>query len=214
MYVKAESSLYNKQNNNEDMALSHFKNSHAAVNKWEVVNPALFEVTLLPPALDGDKEGGDLTTQLLLEHVRSISGLDGLNPAMGTVIQKYKQAERVYLGVPETTHLELQMTFSLNLNDSNENYIYTTLRKWYNKAFNPATGQYGLKKDYSGSMVIVEYNRDGSIWRKVTCINVIPGQPTGMNDRNYDNGNEANEISITFNADCWDDQTVGLPVYE
>lgn len=214
MYVKAESSLYNKQNNNEDMALSHFKNSHAAVNKWEVVNPALFEVTLLPPALDGDKEGGDLTTQLLLEHVRSISGLDGLNPAMGTVIQKYKQAERVYLGVPETTHLELQMTFSLNLNDSNENYIYTTLRKWYNKAFNPATGQYGLKKDYCGSMVIVEYNRDGSIWRKVTCINVIPGQPTGMNDRNYDNGNEANEISITFNADCWDDQTVGLPVYE
>ena len=76
MYVKAESSLYNKQNNNEDMALSHFKNSHAAVNKWEVVNPALFEVTLLPPTLDGDKEGGDLTTQLLLEHVRSICGLD------------------------------------------------------------------------------------------------------------------------------------------
>ena len=123
------------------MALSHFKNSHAAVNKWEVVNPAMFEVTLLPPTLDGQQD--DKTTQLLLEHVRSISGLDGLNPAMGTVIQKYKQAERVYLGVPEQTHLELQMTFSLNLNDSNENYIYTTLRKWYNKAFNPATGQFG-----------------------------------------------------------------------
>ena len=144
------------------MALSHFKNSHAAVNKWEVVNPAMFEVTILPPTLDGDR---DLTTQLLLEHVRSISGLDGLNPPMGTVIQKFKQAERVYLGVPEQTHLELSMTFSLNLNDSNENYIYTTLRKWYNKAFNPATGQYGVKKEYCGSMVIVEYNRDGSIWR-------------------------------------------------
>jgi len=193
------------------MALSHFRNSQAAVNKWEVVNPALFEVTLLPPALDGDTSN---IQQLLLEHVRSISGLDGLNPAMGTVIQKYKQADRVYLGVPESTHLELAMTFSLNLNNENENYIYTTLKKWYNKAFNPATGQYGLKKDYCGSMVIVEYNRDGSIWRKITCINVIPGQPTGMNDRNYDNGNEANEISITFNADCWDDQTVGLPVYE
>ena len=190
------------------MALSHFKNSHAAVNKWEVVNPALFEVTIMPPA----EVGAD--SALLLEHVRSISGLDGLNPAMGTVIQKFKQAERVYLGVPEQTHLELQMTFSLNLNDSNENYIYTTLRKWYNKSFNPATGAYGLKKDYCGSMVIIEYNRDGSIWRKTTCINVIPGQPTGMNDRNYDSGNEANEITMTFQADCWDDQTVGLPVYE
>jgi len=191
--------------------LSHFKNSTAAVNKYEVVNPALFEVTLLPPTLDGTD---DKTTQLLLEHVISISGLDGLNPSMGTVIQKYKQADRVYLGVPETTHLELSMTFSLNLNDANENYIYTTLRKWYNKAFNPATGSYGLKKDYCGSMVIVEYNRDGSIWRKTTCINVIPGQPTGMNDRNINSGNEANELSMTFYADCWDDNTVGLPVYE
>ena len=194
------------------MALSNFKNSHAAVNKWEVVNPALFEVTILPPALDGDQD--DKTTQLLLEHVRSISGLDGLNPPVGKVIQKYKQADRVYLGVPEQTHLELQITFSLNLNDSNENYIYTTLRKWYNKGFNPATGQYGLKKDYSGSMVIVEYNRDGSIWRKVTCINVIPEQPQGLNDDNYDNGNEAKEVTILFDVDCWDDQTVGLPVYE
>lgn len=191
--------------------LSHFKNSTAAVNKYEVVNPALFEVTILPPTLNGVD---DKTTQLLLEHVISVSGLDGLNPSMGTVIQKYKQADRVYLGVPETTHLELSMTFSLNLNDANENYIYTTLRKWYNKAFNPATGSYGLKKDYCGSMVIVEYNRDGSIWRKTTCINVIPGQPTGMNDRNINSGNEANELSMAFYADCWDDNTVGLPVYE
>lgn len=193
------------------MALSHFKNSTAAVNKYEVVNPALFEVTILPPTLDGQN---DNTTQLLLEHVISISGLDGLNPAMGTVVQKYKQADRVYLGVPDTTHLELGMTFSLNLNDANENYIYTSLRKWYNKAFNPATGAYGLKKDYCGSMVIVEYNRDGSIWRKTTAINVIPGQPTGMNDRNINSGNEANELSMTFIADCWTDNTVGLPTYE
>jgi hypothetical protein len=193
------------------MALSHFKNSTAAVNKYEVVNPALFEVTILPPTLDGTN---DNTTQLLLEHVISISGLDGLNPAMGTVVQKYKQADRVYLGVPDTTHLELGMTFSLNLNDANENYIYTSLRKWYNKAFNPATGAYGLKKDYCGSMVIVEYNRDGSIWRKTTAINVIPGQPTGMNDRNINSGNEANELSMTFIADCWTDNTVGLPTYE
>ena len=198
------------------MALSHFRNSHAAVNKWEVVNPAMFEVTILPP--DGVSTQGEdstaTTTQLFLEHVRSISGLDGLNPPMGTVIQKYKQAERVYLGVPEQTHLELTMTFSLNLNDSNENYIYTALRRWYNKGFDPATGQYGLKKNYCGSMVIIEYNRDGSIWRKVDCVNVIPGQPTGLNDDNYDNGNEAKEVSITFQCDGWIDRTVGLPVYE
>jgi len=198
------------------MSLSHFKNSHAAVNKWEVVNPAFFEVTLLPPTntTDGEK-ADDLTTQLLLEHVISISGLDGVNPNVGTVIQKYKQADRVYAGVPESTHLELTMVFSLNLNDVNENYIYTTLKKWYNKVYNPANGAYGVKKGYCGSMVIVEYNRDGSIWRKLSCINVFPtGQPTGMGDRNINSGNEANELTITFNADTWDDSTVGLPIYE
>lgn len=195
------------------MALSHFRNSHAAVNKWEVVNPAFFEVTLIPPTLDGQQD--ELTTQLLLEHIISLDGLDGINPSVGTVVQKFKQADRVYNGTPETTHLELNMTFSLNLNDANENYIYTTLRKWKDKGFNPATGAYGLKKDYCGSMVIVEYNRDGSIWRKITCINVFPiNQITGMGTRNIGSGNEANELSITFVADCWDDNTVGLPVYE
>ncbi len=194
------------------MALSHFNNSHAARNKWEVVNPALFEASFMLPDLDGETD--NLTTTFLLEHIRSISGLDGVTPPMGTVIQKYKQAERVYLGTPEQTHLELQVVFSLNLNDANENYIYTTLRKWYNKSFNPANGQYGLKKDYSGSMVVVEYNRDGSIWRKINCLDVIPTQPTGLNDDNYDNGNEAKEISITFFVDNWKEETVGLPVYE
>ena len=63
-------------------------------------------------------------------------------------------------------------------------------------------------------MVIVEYNRDGSIWRKITCINVIPGQPTGLDDDNYDNGNEAKELTMLFQCDGWDDATVGLPVYE
>lgn len=192
------------------MALSHYKNSTAAVNKWEVVNPSLFEVTIMTPDNDTDNE-----SLLLLEHVRSIGGLDGLNPSIGTAVQKFKQAERHYAGGPESTHLELNVVFSLNLNDSNENYIYTTLRKWCNKIFNPATGASGLKNQYCGTMVIVEYNRDGSIWRKITCTDVFPtGQMTGMGDRNYDSVNDANELSITFMCDVWDEKTVGLPMYD
>jgi hypothetical protein len=192
------------------MALSHYKNSQAAVGKWEVVNPSLFEVTIMPPE---SVDGADST--LLLEHVRSVGGLDGLNPSIGTAVQKFKQAERHYAGGPDSTHLELAIVFSLNLNDSNENYIYTTMRKWCNLIFNPANGAAGLKAEYTGTMVIVEYNRDGSIWRKITCTDIFPtGQMTGMGDRNYDNVNDANELSITFMCDVWDEKTVGLPVYE
>lgn len=193
------------------MALSHYKNSKAAINKWEVVNPSLFEVTIMPP--DGVGEQDDKSA-LLLEHVRSIGGLDGLNPSIGTAVQKFKQAERHYAGGPDSTHLELAVNFSLNLDDNNENYIYTTIRKWCNLIFNPATGSAGVKKQYCGTMVIVEYNRDGSIWRKITCSDIFPtGQMTGMGDRNYDNVNDANELSVTFMCDYWDEKTVGLPMY-
>lgn len=195
------------------MALSHYKNSHAAVNKWEVVNPSLFEVTILPPTVD-NKNNEDLTTTLLLEHVRSISGLDGLNLNIGTAVQKFKQAERHYAGGPDSTHLDLSIVFSLNLNDANENYIYTTIRKWCNMIWNPANGAAGLKKQYVGSMVIVEYNRDGSIWRKIVCTDVFPtGQPTGVGENNYDSVNEANELTVNFICDVWDEKTVGLPMY-
>ena len=150
----------------------------------------------------------------MLEHVRSISGLDGVNLSIGTAVQKFKQAERHYAGGPDQTHLELNVVFSLNLNDSNENYIYTTLRKWCDMIWNPANGAMGLKKQYCGQMVIVEYNRDGSIWRKITCSDCFPtGQMTGMGDKNYDNTNDANELSITFISDVWDEQSVGLPIY-
>ena len=195
------------------MALSHYKNSTAAVNKYEVVNPSLFEVTILPPAFPSGTD--DNITALMLEHVRSIGGLDGLNPSVGTAVQKFKQAERHYAGGPESTHLELSVTFSLNLNWSNENYIYTTLRKWCDMIYNPANGAMGLKKDYCGQMVIVEYNRDGSIWRKITCSDCFPsGQLSGMGDRSYDDPNAANELSMTFMVDVWEEQTIGLPVYE
>lgn len=195
------------------MALSHYRNSSAAVNKWEVVNPSLFEVTILPPQLPFSSDTAN-TTQLLLEHVRSIGGLDGLTHSIGLATQKFKYAERHYAGGPDSTHLELNITFSLNLNDSNENYIYTTLRKWYDMIWNPANGAMGLKKQYCGQLVIVEYNRDGSIWRKITCSDCFPtGQPTGMGDRSYDDPNAANELSVQFICDVWDEQSVGLPVY-
>lgn len=204
------------------MALSHFKNSEAAMKKFEVVNPSLFEVTILPPwrvddngSTNGTNLSSDYGSPFLLQHVRSIGGLDGVNPSVGVVAQKFKYAERMYAGGPDSTHLELSMTFSLNLNDSNENYIYTCLRKWCDYIYNPANGAMGLKSQYCGSMVILEYNRDGSIWRKITCHNVFPnGQMTGMGDRSYDDPNSANELSITFICDWWEEETVGLPVYE
>ena len=184
------------------MALPHYSNSVPSTRHWEPVYKALFEATIFPPT------GGDQA--LLLEHVKQISGLDGLNPSVTTTEQKFKQATRSYAGFPDKTTLDLQMTFTMNLNDSNENYIYTTLRKWCNVIWNPLNGMSGMKRQYVGSMIIVQYNRDGSIYRKIICKDVFPtGQLQVGNDLDY-SATDATEAQLTFRCDYWDEQLIGL----
>ena len=193
---------------------SHYRNSDAAANMWEVVSPALFEVYLtFPDVLKGYIQNADL----LFQHVRSISGLDGVTPSIATVVQKFKYAERHYAAAgPDKTSLELAITYTLNLNDAHENYIYTMLRKWYDLVYNPQNGQTLTKKEYAkGSILkILEHDRNGSIWRRITCFNFFPSTPpTGLNDDNYDSMGDAKTVSITFMVDDWVEETVGMDQY-
>ena len=193
---------------------SHYQNSKAATNMWEVVSPALFEVYMTFPNLlnnlNADKE-------LMFEHVRSISGLDGLTPTVGTVVQKYKYAERHYASAgPDKTSLELSVTYTLNINDKYQNYIYNMLRQWYDLIYNPQNGQMLTKKQYAdGSrLYIYEHDRNGAIWRKIICRNFFPSTPpTGLNDDNYDSVADAKTVSITFMVDDWVEETTGLKKY-
>lgn len=193
---------------------SHYKNSKAASNLYEVVSPALFEVDFTFPTLI--KNDG-IDTELMFQHVRSISGLDGVNPTVGNVVQKFKFAERHYASAgPDKTSLELTITYTLNLNDTHENYIYNMLRKWYNLIYNPQNGQMLTKKQYAeGSMMrIYEHDRNGAIWRKITCYDFFPSTPpTGLNEDNYDSVGDAKTVSITFIVDDWVEQTVGMQEY-
>lgn len=189
---------------------SHYKSSYAARENWEVVSPALFEVYLSFPNLIN--KGNGMDSDLLFEHVRSISGLDGLTPAVGNVVQKYKFAERHYAAAgPDKTSLELTITFTMNLNNYHENYVYNMLRKWYDLIYNPKTGGQLTKSEYAGgsAMDIYEYDRNGSIWRHVKCHDFFPSTPpTGLNDDNYDSVAEAKTLSMTFIVDQWDEYRI------
>jgi len=194
---------------------SHYNNSQAATNMWEVVSPALFEVDFaFPTLINGDPNNDPI---LMFEHVRSIAGLDGVTPTVSNVVQKYKYAERHYAAAgPDKTSLELTVTFTMNLNDSQHNYIYNMLRKWYDLIYNPQNGQMLTKKQYAdGSrMFIVEHDRNGAIWRKVNCFNFFPSTPpTGLNEDNYDSTGDAKTVSITFIVDDWVEETIGMNQY-
>lgn len=194
---------------------SHYRNSEAANSMYEVVSPALFEVYFQFPDLLANTEG--MKSELMFEHVRSISGLDGVTPTVGNVVQKFKFAERHYASAgPDKTSLELTITYTLNLDNSHQNYIYNMLRRWYNLIYNPQTGQMLTKKQYAENsrLWIVEHDRNGAIWRKIICFNFFPSTPpTGLNENNYDSVGDAKTVSITFIVDDWVEQIVGLPDY-
>ena len=191
---------------------SHYDNAQAATNMWEIVSPALFEVEFMFPSLINSDPSND--SILMFEHVRSISGLDGVTPTVGNVVQKYKYAERHYAAAgPDKTSLELTITFTMNLDDSHDNYIYTMLHRWYNLVYNPQNGQMLTKQQYaSGSRLFIsEHDRSGEIWRRITCFDFFPSTPpTGLNDDNYDSTGDAKTVSITFIVDDWVEETVGM----
>lgn len=174
--------------------LSHYQKGKASKGLYEPVHGNLFEVTFIAPAGVGG-------SSLLLEHVNSVGGLDGINPEIEAVGQKYKFSDRSYAGMPAQTFIDVNINFSLNLNEANQMYIYKTLKDWYKKIYNPATGEMGLKKNYVGTIIIVQYNREGDIYRKITLRDVFPtGNPTGLDEANYETP-DAQTIEMTFRCD-------------
>lgn len=180
--------------------LPHYNNSKAAVNKYEPVTQNMFEVTLFTP--DGDDSG------LLLEHITHISGLN-MDQSWEQVEQKYKYAKRTYAGVPDETGLDVDIDFTLNLNDANENYIYNMLRRWRNKVWNPLTGEMGLKRDYCGSALVVMHNRVGDVYRRIVLKDVWPKGELLNLDLNYET-TEATTLTLHLRCDHWDDDSLGL----
>lgn len=183
------------------MPLPHYTQSKASLNKYEPIYPNLFEVTILTPT--------NADSGLILQHVNKIGGLDGVNPSIDAVGQKYKFSDRSYAGMPGQTFVDLTLEFSVNLNDANEAYIYNTMRNWYNLVYDPLTGEMGLKRDYVGSMVVVQYNRAGDIFRRVTFKDVFPtAQITFINDLDYAT-QDAGIVGVTLRSDYWLEENVG-----
>lgn len=151
--------------------LPHFKNSQAARNNWEPVFNAYFTVSLTPPAgIDNSQ------WDLVLENVKKIDGIDTSKFFPGAKDQKFKGASRSFVGgkVPTQT-FDISLSFEVNLNDSNEMYVFNALRQWCDLVYNPMTGKMGLKKDYvGGPLIISQYNANGDVFRQITFQTVMP----------------------------------------
>ena len=178
--------------------LPHYSSSQASINKFEPVFLNQFEVLITPPAAVA---GGEL----LLEHVRAIGGF-ALDKTPAPIEQKYKFAKRNYAGAkPNNTFMDLSVDFNVNLNDSNSMYVFKTLRQWTDLIYNPLTGAQGLKIDYTGTIVISIFNKQGDVFRRVTCRDCFPTKPITSMELNYTSDALYKIEGMTWAVDYWED---------
>ena len=178
--------------------LPHYQNSLFGINKYEPVYLNQFEVLITPP---GPVLGG----QILVQQVTNLTGLE-VDKTPAPIQQRYKFAVRNYAGAkPEQTVFDLSLSFTVNLNDANSMYVFKTLRQWTDLIYNPLTGAMGVKTDYTGTMVISIFNKQGDVFRRITCKDCFPTTPLTVMELDYQ-AIDIYNVTMTWAVDNWDDQ--------
>ena len=179
--------------------LPHYQNSKSSISKYEPVYLNQFEVSITPPA-------GIAGASILLEHVVTVGGLEVDKVPEDQVTQKYKFAKRNYAGAkPSTTGMELTMDFTINLNDANSMYVFKTLRQWCDLIYNPLTGAMGLKKDYTGTIVISVFNKQGDVFKRIVCRECFPSKPINEMALDYSADDVYKITGFGWVVDYWED---------
>jgi hypothetical protein len=141
-----------------------------------------------------------------MENVIKVGGIE-VNKQPSPVIQKYKSATRSFAGgIVEDTSINITLDFEVNLDDSNSAYVYKALRKWCDLIYDPLTGRMGLKKDYSGGPLIINYfNKAGDIFRQVKAPVVFPTTPITPIESDFTNNDIYRISGFTLRADYWEE---------
>ena len=183
------------------MVLPHYNQDQTQKKNrnFEPVTANLFEVTFIPPE---PVQGGPM----LLQHVNTVSGLDQLHPELPAIEQANKWATRSFSSMPESTAIDITVNFSLNLNDSNQAYVYKTLRQWYRLQYNPETGEMGLKRNYVGTLIVTEFDRPGNVYRKVTLEDCFITSGLPFNGEEDYSNSEPQTMEVTWRSDVYGEQ--------
>lgn len=132
--------------------LPHFRTSRVSMNMWEPVWQNLYTVDIQLPAAIRD-EVGVADTNLLLEGVTKVTGLETNKVPAANSKQRYKIADRRFADAgPENTYIDVSLEFEVNVRGSVEGtpdmYTLKILRKWNDLIYDPLSGRMGLKAEY------------------------------------------------------------------
>ena len=190
--------------------LPHFKNSTAGPAKYEPLYLNQFEVIITPPPAVSGKIG--FGNNLMLEHVLNVKSLPEYSGSgSAVVLQNYKFSQRTYAPAkPAQTYHQFTIDFEVNLNNTNDMYIYNALRAWADLIYNPLTGRQGLKTDYAdASIQVTQFNRAGLIFRDFMFSPVFIG-PNKMTETVLDYTSEGiYKLTVQFTADSYTESRIG-----
>jgi len=126
--------------------LSHITQTAAGLNKWEGFQTDNFRLTFIfSPTIAFEP--------LITEHVMSCTGWQIPETELA---EQDQGAIRLFAKNKISTKQELAITLSLNFNEENDLYIYTSLLAAKNAMNNHNTFELGLKRDYAFD-INVEY---------------------------------------------------------
>ena len=183
--------------------LPHVRNIKTAVNRWDPVHSAVFEVYFsLPEAIKAEFTEEEA---LLTEQVISVAGLDAFHKNTPVGKQRFMGVDVSHHGpVMDDTRANLTIVFNLNLREVTDNFVYKAFYAWKNLDYNLLDGTRTLKRDYTADTLrIAEANRDGTIWRSYVFHDVQLENVTGLDTLDYTD-NEPKQLTVTFVSDFHD----------
>ena len=186
---------------------SHFRNSRAAQELFEPVYPNLFTVQIeLPQGVGSTPEN----TNLMLENVMKIGGLQSHTIPTTPVVQTYKWAQRRFVGAkPERTTMDVTLDFEVNLDKTPSAYVLKTLRKWCDLAYDPLTGRTGMKVDYVAPWALITaYNRAAQPFWQWKLYYVFPITQITEFAPDYNATDIFRITGFTLAADFWDETII------
>jgi len=185
------------------MPIPHFTQLQTTNVNNEPVYPSLFEITFVLPTLL-QAEGRDPLA--LLENATKVSF--PLTPEIGSQAQRFKYSTRAYLTLPEKTHMDVNITFNLNVNQDGSVFIWNTLRSWYDKVWNSQDGSTCYKRDIVGTIIVNQHDKKGFVIRRVTYHNC---QIQSIGDISLDwsqNTSIIENVDVKFVSDYWTDEFI------
>jgi hypothetical protein len=85
-------------------------------------------------------------------------------------------------------------------------YVYKALRQWTDLIYDPLTGRMGLKRDYvGGPMIINFFNKNGDIFRQVKYPICFPTSPLPKIETDYSSNDIYRIGGFVFRCDYFEE---------